>query len=198
MFIKNILLTVPGGWNYQQPETGYPMTGLTFQTLLSRIAKHRHNMKLPIVSSPFPTLAAEIEEWICQKMTPQNQTRLCGTGERRRSAVGWQEIMSFLKTNAKWFVSGQPQVEQTEAERRAAICATCPLNVAIAGHCPTCITTVDAYRNSILKAEPTSNDSQLRACGVCSCDLKSIVHLPLDVLRAGGSHKFPAWCWQAD
>jgi hypothetical protein len=44
--------------------------------------------------------------------------------------------------------------------------------------------------------QPTSRDGELRACGVCGCDLKTIVHMPLDALNASSDKEYPDWCWR--
>lgn len=195
MKLKNQLLAPPGGWKYQQPETGLWLNAITEETLLRKISQHRQNNNLPHVNPPFETLAAEIEDCICRKMSPRDQRRLCDDGIRYKSGVRWEELLGFFKSNLKYFASGQEQVAQDEAERRANICATCPLNVPVSG-CAVCKESIKAYRNKIAKVTPTFEDCRLKACGVCGCDLKTIVHFPLETLRAKGEHNFPDWCWQ--
>jgi hypothetical protein len=195
MQLKQIYMTPPGGWRYYQLETGFPMKAITFETLLRQISQHRANNHLRPIAEGFETLAAEIEHWLCQQMSPKDQTRKCKTGIRSRESVGWREVLGFLETNAEFLAEGAEQVPQEEAERRASICSTCPLNVRVDG-CGVCVRTVNEYRTRLLKATPTSKDGLIKACGVCGCDLKSIVHLPLSALRAKGDKDYPDWCWQ--
>lgn len=197
MFHLNDLLTgPPRGWRYEQPQSGMPFVAITFESLLGKIAQHRANMQYPPISEGYQTLAAEIEDWICQHMSPRNQTRKCSGGARSRPSVGWQEVESFMNVNKKFFEDGKQLVPQAEAERRSGICANCPLNVGVSG-CSVCRRAVDAYRALFLN-RGTSKDRQIRACGVCGCDLKTIVHMPLGALKQGGPHEFPKWCWQND
>jgi hypothetical protein len=195
MLLKNQMLAPPGGWKYYQDETGYWINAITEETLVRRVAAHRHNNQLAPVKAPHETLAAEIEDWICQRMTPRNQSRHCDMGVRHVSGVVWSAVVDFLKSNLAYFASGQEQVTQDEAERRASICATCPLNVPVVG-CGACAAAIKEYRTKIAGVQGTKVDGQLRACGICKCDLKTIVHFPLATLRAKGDNNFPDWCWQ--
>jgi hypothetical protein len=195
MKLNSILLTPPGGWRYRQPETGFWSKAITFESLIRSVAQHRQNNGLRMVAEGFDTLPQELEDWLCKQMTPDDQTRLCTGGVRSRESIGWREIVGFIESNAQFIADGGQQVPQDEAERRASICSTCPLNVNVDG-CGVCKRTVDEYREKFLHAQPTSYETQLRACGVCGCDLRSIVHFPLKALRAKGDHDFPDWCWQ--
>ena len=172
------------------------MTGITFGQLLQRVVLHRANNGLPWKSPDFETLEGEIEDWICQQLSPKEQIKKCTQGFRTRGTVPWTEVLDFIKTNVHWFVHGAEKVPQEEAERRAKICQNCPLNVGIASGCATCNRTLDAYRKEIVQ-DSTTLDKSLRACAVCGCDLKSIVHIPLASLQAKGDKEFPKWCWQA-
>lgn len=195
MKLKNLLLAPPGGWKYFQTETGFWMSAITFETLLRRVSAHRNNNNLPQVNPPFETLAAEIENAICQRLTLKEQGRKCQTGIRYKDNVHFSEVVDFFKSNVAFFASGKEQVDVTEAERRASICSTCPLNVAVVG-CAVCQKAIKEYRDRVAGLRPTSKDAQIKACGVCGCDLKTIVHFPHETLREKSDHNFPDWCWQ--
>ena len=73
MNLLNQLLAPPGGWKYLQIETGMWMTAITEETLLRKVSIHRRNNNIPQGN-----LQAEVEEQICQRLSPQSQIRLCG------------------------------------------------------------------------------------------------------------------------
>lgn len=184
----------PGGWRYTQPETNHPMSGITFRTLLSKVGMHRANQK---IESPTKNMAAEVEDAICQAMSPEDQVVWCETGMRVLKSISWTEVAAFLKTAAAWVTGGQQLVTPQEAERRATICAGCPLNVGLHG-CGMCRRALQEVREKIL-ARGTSKDAVLEACGVCGCDNKTQVHVPLEVLKRGRTGlQYPAWCWKGD
>lgn len=189
--ITDINEGVPGGWRYHQKETNHWMGGITFGSLLGKIATHRQNNNIPIGDN----LQAEVEDWICQNMEPVDRKQRCLNGPKYPKTIGWQHIESFLTTAVATAVGGK-LVSQEEAERRAAICAACPLQAGLHG-CSLCRTTLDALRKKLLQRS-TSQDEKLEACGVCKCDNRAQVHVPIEALRAGSDKDYsdnPA-CWK--
>jgi len=77
-------------------------------------------------------------------------------------------------------------VDQAEAERRAAICAACPKNVAATG-CATCgaMSTARALISKLTGPRVTSRDSALENCCVCLCSCKTIVWVKGQYLLRG-------------
>lgn len=196
MRLKDLGINPPGTFRYTQPQSGFPMSGITFPSLLQKVSQHRINMGYPLVGEGFPTLGAEVENAICESLSPINQAAYCELGVRARTHVNWKETLASVgKVGLAWARQGFKRVAKEEAERRALICKDCPFNVAVSG-CPACRAAVHEARAHLFKAS-TSVDSALQSCGVCGCDLKMIVHVPLDVLQAGENHKFPSFCWQA-
>lgn len=191
MKLKDPNLSPPGSFRYTQPESNHLMVGITLGTLLQLVSQHRQNMGYQTHGN----LRAEIEDAICQSLSPEDQVAHCDIGVAS-SSVHWSTVLRFLKTAASWAIGGFQLVPQEEAERRATICATCPLNVALSG-CAVCRTTLDEARELLLKRS-TSRDAELRACGICGCDNKAQVHFPLEALKQGtGDLSYPSWCWKA-
>lgn len=196
MHLRELLLSPPGGFHYKQPQSGLEMAALNFGTLLKQIRQHRTNMNYPAVTEGFVTLGAEIEQAICEALSPANQASHCEMGVRTRKAVHWTETVASIATvAAAWALQGFKQVPQEQANARALVCSTCPFNVVVNG-CGPCRTAVKEAREHLFKAS-TPHDSRLKSCSACGCDLKMIAHVPLDVLQAGGDHSFPSWCWRA-
>lgn len=168
------------------------MTAITFPSLVGKVATHRNNNKIPIGDD----LAAEIENWICQNMELADQIAHCSKGRRLPKSVHWGYIESFLKFVGAHIQNGGKLVEQSEAERRAAICAKCPLNMGISG-CGVCRSTVNAFKADILQRH-TEQDAVLQACGVCGCENKSQVHVPIEVLRKSSDKDYSVnpQCWK--
>lgn len=71
MKLNDLITAPPGGWKYQQAETGFWMVGITFEQLLSKISIHRQNNNLP------PPSSEEIQNWICDHLESKDQRRLC-------------------------------------------------------------------------------------------------------------------------
>lgn len=193
MKLKTRLAEVPGGWVYTQPDTGWTKKAITFNSLVQAVARHRANMALPIPGD----LAAEIEETICKKLSPENQVAHCEDGTTHPKSVHWSLVERFLKTAVAYMLGPDSLVPQEEAERRASICAKCPLNVGLHG-CAVCRATLNSLREKLLDRH-TEQDSLLGACGICGCDNRVQVHVPIPALTAGsGDLVYPeSWCWKA-
>ena len=84
-----------------------------------------------------------------------------------------------------WLSSGGPPVEQALADKRAAICATCPKNAEGSWYTVAPATlikeTLEARKD--LKLE-TPSDSQLKSCAVCKCLMRLKVWVPLQYITA--------------
>lgn len=195
MKLRNLSDGPPGGWRFKHIDTGYVSVGTTFQDLVKKVAQYRQNHSVPIVSEGYARLADEIEADICASLEPADRVSYCDTKFRPLTGIHWKEVARFLHTLAAWVVAGFEKVPQEEAERRASICATCPLNVGLAG-CAICRSSLKAGRDALMQAA-TTQDDRLQACGVCGCDLKTSVHVPISVLRQGRELAYPEWCWKA-
>lgn len=195
MHLKNLSQSPPGNWTFRHP-SGFTSSAVTFSSLVSKVVQYRSNSREPRVSEGFNRVADEVEDHICKRLSPEDQVAHCATGFSTPHGIHWTEVVRFLKTLAKWAGSGFVKVEPSEAERRAAICVNCPLNVGMRG-CAICKLTVGGLRSQVLADSSTSHDDKLLACGVCGCDNKAQVHVPLDVLKAGSRElNYPDWCWK--
>lgn len=192
MKLKSLLVEPPGSWRYTEPSTGHSMKHVTFGMLVQLVAQHRANMKIKTKGD----LAAEVEDAICHSLSPENQVAHCEMGVTAARSVHWTMIERFLKTAAAYVLGPDTLVTQEEAERRADICADCPMNVGLHG-CAICRTTLNELRER-LTTRRTAQDDRLLACGVCGCDNRVQVHVPLAALKAGSSElQYPAgWCWK--
>lgn len=84
-------------------------------------------------------------------------------------------------------------VPQAEAERRARICANCPMN--LPGICPTCTSMLGNLMAKWLGGRSTPFDNFLSACGKCGCALKAKVHVSIKALALTQKHDYPSNCW---
>lgn len=111
--------------------------------------------------------------------------------------ITFDNIISFLRTAMRWIQMGGKFVPYEEAERRAAICRTCPANHGAArrGACPECFA-----RRAVKFIADQLKDRRfenLTYCEHCGCDLNLKVNLPLEALQTNG-YDYPEHCWQRD
>ena len=83
-----------------------------------------------------------------------------------------------------------------EAEQRAKICSTCPLNNK--SQCSVCGGLLALVRKLVGRRE-TSYDSLLGVCSLCGCLLRAKVHVSAEVLRmtptVPAAEDVPEQCW---
>ena len=117
-------------------------------------------------------------------ITPTGAKRYAGGRNATGSADQFQlaAMQSFLNVVGHW-VAGilhgkEVFVSQEEAEKRAEICASCDLNVNIAGSCGACADRI-ARALAVIGSRRTKLDEKLGACSICSCALRAAVHVPI-------------------
>lgn len=148
-------------------------------------------LTLSLGKVPSPDLPLQVENALCARMAgnpdcvPCNMTKQSiGFG----AIVRWVKAMYVFATQSKFEL-----VDQSEAERRAEICAKCPMQISASG-CWGC-KGIAGMLPAIAGARKTSYDPQLKACGVCGCYNAVAVHLPKEG-QGGDGLEFPEWCWK--
>jgi len=174
--IINTNSTPPGGWEYKQPESGRVFKHYSYEAWTNAIREHRLGNGYLMTAD----WQLELQDQLCKKnpnLFPGTCRRVNMLGRKRRFSFG--ATMSFLGMLWKWLRDGRPMVEQEEAERRAAICVTCPYNQPLQHSCGACFSSMLKWISKIVGDRKTENDDKLGSCGICSCSLKPAVHFPL-------------------
>lgn len=187
----------PGGFRYVCPETAARITAASLGELVANSTNHRKANNLPVTQD----FAREIEEQLCGTMPPgtcKHEAGVVMTGPRR---LTFADVVSATKTLGAWFLKGTPKVNQAEAERRARICLSCPMNQNFDG-CTTC-----AERDlreamvSFMGDSKTEYDANLHTCFTCGCTLKAAIWFPLSLLQNNMTDEtkalLPKHCWKA-
>lgn len=185
------------GWSFRfTHENGHTSKAGDYWTWREKILAHRNQMNLPIPANLMETA----EDQLCGTLP----AHLCQYQDSDAPSVDvritFDQVKSWLKAVTSHFISGTEHVEQLEAERRADICVTCPLNVNVVGGCGGGCQKLVELLTPGMYARSTKQDTRLRSCAVCSCYLKVLTHFPLTALQdhdnADMQAKFPAFCWQ--
>lgn len=191
-----------GGWKFTVPETGMVLTELSVASLRDLVRRHYevNDMKLP----------RGYREWFEDEMCRQGN--LLGSVCEEVPKVQPPQVLSlsipmierFVKTI--WGLSKGGDVpklvEQEEAERRAAICARCPLNVSVHIPCKGCRGLIRRV-GEVLGNRTTSLDDKLETCAACSCDLKLKIHISNEVIDKAEGRRMPEYweegpCWRLE
>lgn len=212
----------PGGFYYFQPQTQFQTTpGLTFDQAVAELIKHRIANPRFNLPTDTETVANELDEFTCVRIaqnpnyctgTPgtvlpfQEPTRLSFRQNLVGAAAGAakyvQNTMAGIALYAEWFGSSRP-VAQEEAERRAAICVTCPHHVQgdimqrfNAAAADEIMKIMGILKDMNLK---TAQDDKLAVCEICDCPMKakvwSPVYLILKHLRPEAKAGLWEKCW---
>lgn len=188
----DVMRIPPGGWKYRQAETDTELKAGDYYNLVDKVRRHRHLNLLPSTTD----LEREVQAQICERLAPAARAIYCRDDtaypvEQKPSSVQFDEVKHFLGTLKRL----RNFVPQAEANRRAEICAACPRNTVIVG-CSACRNLVGLVFN-VIGNRRTPLDHRLKACGVCSCELQTAVHIPLEAFPAKPEYQYPDWCWRA-
>lgn len=182
------------GWKALIPETGAILEASSRARLIPLVSAHLRANNLPPMTHP----EEDVDDYICGAMSEKGRARACVFRTEavppQSASVGLNDVLEFARFVSK---NGISFVDPEEAARRAAICASCPWNVPMASHCPSCAAYTELVKLAglLLEDRATPHDALLRNCGVCGCDLKIKVHAAVkDDYRPGGN--YPSWCWQ--
>ncbi len=174
-------------FRYRHRETGHWSEAFDWWTWQERIALHRRANNLT------PITVEESEDQLCRTLPPgwckQDSGDMPANVPTR---FGWSQLVEGMKAFAKLAMSGF--VDQSEADRRADICTTCYFNVNPTG-CGTCVKMATLITGDVA-GRTTSEDVNLKACAVCTCALKAMVHFPIQSLGEGNQDLFPSFCWR--
>jgi hypothetical protein len=193
--VADLSIVPPGGWRYRETETGFEFKAATLGSLVDLVAAHRASNKLQ-PGNP----RAEIQAYVCAQL-PVGSEDCVGELEAGDEVADIALKTEFTMDDVKRFLVAAKEalgrkglVKQEEADRRAGICASCPLNQSVGG-CWTCRGLAE-WIFRLIGTRVTAHASRLRQCGSCGCNIKAKVWLPLDVARkVSEGYKFPSWCW---
>jgi hypothetical protein len=188
MKVSNKRVGTPNQWKYVQPESGAVFHGLSYWGIVDQVREHRRAMKYD--------LAEGWEERFQDDLCRQNLEVPCSGRpvDRTKRKLTIADLRRFMATLVNF--KGE-LVSREEAERRAIICSTCPMNREVAG-CWGC-GGILAEVTKFLTGRTTSRDKSLDSCAVCGCVLRAKIHLPMDVIKSSeirAKLEYPEGCWQ--
>lgn len=186
----------PGGWKYTVPETGVTLTAQFYNVLLPMIVAHLKANGHEVSDAALLV----IEDGVCR------ETRPPGSWCAKRTPKPVDGTLPFLTlTTAERFlktvwgtIRDRKFVSRAEAERRLAICMSCPLATSIGG-CSGCHSIVKKVTEFMDRANPLTVEEGKEFCGACGCLLLAKSAIPNETLdRAEGESRPRYWegCWR--
>ena len=184
----------PGGWHFPIGP-GITITAGSYKELADKIFAYRLQHGIPEGN-----IEREIDRYVCSRWPHTCQMEPVDYGipaQPEKQA----DILTRVSRVTSRMIAAMPQggyqlVNQTEAERRAEICAKCPLNTAWRGGCGSCTANIATLGVTIRKHRNTKFDASLKACSQTAADLQMLVHLPESALPVAPEMTPPPNCWR--
>lgn len=190
--LRDRTIVPPTSFRYTH-ESGYTTVSPTYADWLSSTRDHRRANDLPIPAN----LEAQMNEQLCGILPPEWCEREAGDVKWVDTKFTWADFTEGMKTFFRWGQEGRQLVDEQEANRRAGICVSCPLNVNVSG-CSTCHKMASLITGAVAQKRG-QHDDYLRACAICHCALKALVWFPLDILMKNETPERqnlrPDFCW---
>lgn len=201
--IPDLNRTPPGGYEWTVAETGHTIAHYNWKAFREMVESHYLANGIELKQDWENYIIDEM----CKKKGPIWRKN-CKRGIPRSGKLSLGAMLSFLRTMGNWAKSlaqGQdPFVSQEEADRRSAICATCPHNIPITLGCGSCMAQISSGLQSILGGKTVKHGKECGSCGLCGCVINAAVWIPLEpqqsALNEETKEKFrnAPWCWKAE
>lgn len=165
-----------GEWHYIHPKTGVEIRARNRLLLIEKAKAHADANHLPIGLA----FEDQVEECVCNDM-PDECVPCKSSLPVVRRTLRLSDILRGTRTMLRHWANDGIVVEREVAERRAAICAKCPMNVKFSKPCSGLCPELKKLIESVVGAKGTPFDSRLKSCGICGCYLTASVWVPLHV-----------------
>lgn len=177
------------GWSFRYvfPEDAFVARASSYNDWRDKIREHEQGNNLRVRDM------SEAEHQLCGTLPPERCLYETGDAPPVQVGFGFSDVVDWIKAVAKTVV-GEGYVSQEEADRRAAICVSCPYNSQAMGGCGACAQTAAALTPGML-ARHTQFDDKLKTCACCKCFLRIMVHMPISSLGGHDVAPRPSWCW---
>lgn len=189
----------PGGWRFEDPDTGFRFDGLNgshyvnFTELLSHIRRYREHNSL----EPIPALRIVVQNWLCEQ---PNMVGWCKDYVAQRSKRTLKHYVKGAKALFKAVLAEDDGLaSQITAEARARVCLSCPYNL------PNLEDTLLGKYTDMAVAEyvgerTVESVEDLFSCQLCTCPLRSKVHFSQKIIEESLTKEekdaLPDYCWQ--
>ena len=163
LFLTSVITGDTYGFFYHVEATNTVFVRYGWRDLAKSVQEHLtgNGIEIPV------NLGLIMQEAFCQ-----HRPDLCVDRDPDSEAKisAFQMMKRFYKSAVVPYLAGQ-LVDQEEANRRAAICATCPKNTdKIVEFCVSCSTrSLVGHINQFLTSRHTPSDPLLKNCSVCHC-----------------------------
>lgn len=169
----------PGAYRFYVGETDTEITASPYDVKqLKRLV--RDHLKANGIERDEPEFTEWFEHELCAQLMLSSEYCEGADDAYKPKTIRIGDVVRFAKAVAKWTAKKFKCVPKEEAERRAKICASCPMNRPV--RCLGCANIMPELMR-VIGGRTTSMDKRLKSCMACSCALRAMVHLPGKILR---------------
>ncbi len=188
--LKDLSLVPPTGYAYTCPCCGVQIDGRSLYETVRMVTAHRIANGLSRANEI--DVDEDVQTQLCQQLGDSFCKNIAADSWNFRMDIdtikaGTRTLMSWATESVK---GGNPYCSQEEAERRAAICATCFANKRM-GECLSCGlgNLISSLMAESVDAGTTKLDDKLQSCMVCGCLLQKKVHIRADLIKSSDIQK---------
>lgn len=182
-------------FRFIHPETGHKSAAADYWSWIAKIKDHIRGNGLTMPDD----VEAVAQDQLCATLPPHLCVYETGDPPPTDTRITFERVSNWVKAVATKVFTGEPYVDQAEAERRANICVACPYNVLVMGGCGGgCQKIVELFTPGMAKLK-TEQDTRLKSCAICGCYNRVAVHFPLALLDSSDTASpHPSWCWKVE
>lgn len=205
---KNEYEAPPGGWKWYHPTSGSLFSGSNLEEFAACVQRALLDL------GEDPSLARDqIHEATAKSLIERGHHELVQTvkevprsanqyttGAKAAFLKWWRESPIYGLIRGKASRGESVFVDQTEGDRRAAICVNCPNNVIPAGK-GWLQNWTDGQMLKSVEGRTTASQDRLGVCEICSCELRAAVWWQPDIVAtttrdAKFARNLPSHCWK--
>lgn len=179
-----------GGYLFVEGD-GSTFRGDSWRDCIRKVEQYRQRNNRPVGD-----VEAEVFTQYCQRMPSHCKSfpKAGQTTNAHHSMSLNQKVLQWVSNLLSWKRTGPPipRVQDAEAARRAAICATCPKMQPLTESCEQCITALKSGRKAVLDGHASQHQGLL-ACAALGEDCSTAVHIEQP---KADSNLVPENCWR--
>ncbi len=178
----------PNGYLFRERD-GSVHRGLSWKDVKKKVKEYRERNNIPVgdVWEEIMTQQCASSPGLCRDSDP-GPVRVVNDGLTfNKKVIGWLAWALGQKRLNDWAL-----VDEDEVDRRAAICASCPMQKSLNESCGACLETIRTSRKVLLDGKKPKYQN-LQPCAPLEEDCASSVHA---ILEPKVSHALPGNCWR--
>lgn len=195
MSIPKENIVPPGGFHYEDKVQRFRVDGHSYQSVAEALLRYRLENKLPVGNPLKDVLDYVCTNWphFCSPHNPPIHGGNASPAISSRISV-W---LSSLYRAARTLGGSENFVTQAEADRRAAICRSCPHNVEWRHGCTGCLQGISTLGFTFRAGRTAAEEKALKGCDVIGQENATAVWVrALPPASPSEYEALPKHCWR--